>query len=228
MMEPTLTVAGVVVHHPTNVLTDLVLGVQCAVLAVAILRTGRSETQTWASFFLLMSISTACGALKHALGPDAPPLVRVPVLVSSGMAAAVATLLAQLATLEIHAPAPWRRRVLGTLARAQLVLFTLAFIYSDAFSLVGVDTAVGLTPVLVAETGAAARGRPGAGPIAAGLGVSLLAGVIYAAGFSPSPWFDRVDVAHVFMFVALAWIRRGVIDLLGGTVRPAEEVAAWT
>jgi len=226
--EPMLTVAGTVVHHPTNVLTDLVLGVQCAVLARATLRSERDEAQTWAAFFVLMSVSTALGALKHALGPDALPLVRVPVLVSSGMAAAVATLLAQLATLEIHAPPRRRRQILGALARAQLALFTLAFVYSDAFVLVGVDTALGLLPVLVAETRAAARGRPGAGPIAAGLGVSLLTGAVYAIGLSPSPWFDRVDVAHVLMFVALAWIRRGVAELPEGARRPAGEVAAWT
>jgi hypothetical protein len=227
-MEPTFTVAGIVVYHPTNVLTDLALAVQSALLARATLRSDRIEALTWAAFFVLTSVSTSFGAFKHALGPDALALVRVPVLVSSGMAAAVATLMAQLATLQIHAPPARRRRVLGTLARVQLALFALAFVYFDAFALVGVDTAVGLAPVLVAETKAAAGGRPGAGAIAAGLGVSLLAGAVYAAGLSPGPWFDHVDVAHALVFVALSWIRRGVAERPGPTLRPAEEVAAWT
>ncbi len=226
-MEPTIRLADLVVHHPTNVLTDAVLAVQCAVYGRALLREDRVETRTWAAFLVLMSISTAMGALKHGIGGAAPATIRVPVVVTSAMAAAVATLFAQLATLELHWVPPARRRMLFALACGQLTLFSLAFVRSDAFALVGVNTAIGLLPVLCAEAWAAWQGRAGAPEIAAGLVVALVSGAAYAASISPSPWFNRVDVAHLFMFVALAWISRGVARLPRAE-HPAQEVAAWT
>jgi len=226
-MEPTIGLAGLVMHHPTNVLTDAVLAIQCAVYGRELLREDRAETRTWAAFLVLMSISTALGALKHGLGAAAPAQVRVPVVVTSGMAAAVATLFAQLATFELHGVAPRRHRMLCALACGQLTLFSLAFVRSDSFALVGINTAVGLLPVLCVEAWAAWRGRSGARGIAVGLAVALVSGGAYAAAISPSPWFNRVDVAHAFMFVALASIRRGV-GRLPRAERPAQEVAAWT
>jgi hypothetical protein len=88
------------------------------------------------------------------------------------------------------------------------------------------NTAAGLTPVIVAESRAFRRGSPAGGAIAGGLSLSILTGLAYLGDFSPSPWFDNIDVAHLLMGVSFELVRRGAAGVTHPSTEPPSESAA--
>ena len=87
-----------------NALTNAVLAVQCAVYGLRLRRDRASAgVVEWSMFFLLMSVATAAGVLKHGFGAALGEDVYRALLAISNVAGGLAAYFAQCATIQTHA-----------------------------------------------------------------------------------------------------------------------------
>jgi len=151
--------------------------------------------------------------LHYMLGVSAFTLV----LAVSNVASGFSTHSAQRATI-MSVATPARRSLLQLLTLVQLAVFVAAnLVVGPDIMLLIANTAVGLIPVIVVQARAFRRGSTASGAIAGGLMLSMLAGLAYVGKFSPSPWFDCIDVAHLVMGVSLELVRRGAARAPSGS-----------
>ena len=79
--------------------------------------------------------------------------------------------------------------------------------------LTAANTALGLSPVIVAEAVRLRRGTSGAGGwTLAGLSVSLFTGVVYVGNISTGVWFNHIDLAHALMGLSFWLMVRGASE----------------
>jgi hypothetical protein len=215
-METTwLEIGGITVRAPTNAATNLLLAIQCFAYWVSFCRRDSRRSRRWAGFFGMMTVATLAGVFKHGARHLMGESVLAAVLAVSNVATGVAIHMAQEATIVSHA-SPRREIRLRLLIDVQLAVFlAVNVVFGPEIVFLIVNTAVGLLPVIAVE--ASQRGRTeGGGLVAAGLATSVLTGLVYVVGLSPSPWFNHIDVAHLFMGVSFLVVARG----LKGGARP--------
>jgi hypothetical protein len=219
MGATSIEIAGVVIQTPVNVATNLLLTLQCVGYYRYLSRREGEWARCWALFFQMMAVATAAGVVKHGfhylLGVGAFTLV----LAISNVASGFSTHSAQRATVTSLA-APERRSLLQLLTTAQLAVFLAANVaVGPDIMLLIANTAVGLIPVIVVEARAFLRGSTAGGAVAGGLTLSILGGAAYVMRFSPSPWFDCIDVAHLVMGISFELLRRGAARAPSGSLR---------
>lgn len=226
-METSIRIAGLTVLAPVTVVTNLALGVQCALYYRRLRTEPDDRGRFWGLFFLAMSVATLAGALKHGLPHATPSAGYELVLWACALGSAASVYCAQRATL---ASRPAGGRVWTALPALEACGFLAAGLaVGPEMWLVVVNTAVGLVPVLAVESRAAWRGSRASAWVAAGLGVSTGSALAYVGHVSMGVWFNHVDLAHVLMGVSFLLLARGASGeaadgLLG--LRPAAEEAA--
>lgn len=212
MNAPKLELAGWTLNAPVTVATNLILAVQCALLARALLRGQRSlVTRYWGLFFLFMAVATLAGAAKHGYPADARDGMWRVVFLLSNTAAGISMACAGLATVETWvgnaALQRWLRRALGI----QVVAVGVGSLLWTSFAPTLAGTVVVLGPVLAVEAVAAVHGRRGSRAIAAGLMICALTGGLYVLETSVGPWLNHIDLGHLLMFVSLGLVYYGVV-----------------
>jgi hypothetical protein len=217
---------------PTTVLTNLVIAAQCVVLTLRLLPRSRSDLgRPWVLFFACMSVAALAGAVKHGYPPETWQAMGFGAVVVSNTAIAVAAAFAERVTVQTVFRSgrvrAWLQR--GIIAQAGVVCVWT--VLRPGFLPALVSAVAGLTPVLVAESFRALRGRPGARAIAAGFALTAGSGLIYVLGISLAPWIGPIDLAHLSIVASLALIYRGVsertalADVYDGREVPARAAA---
>ncbi|MDP2957238.1 MAG: hypothetical protein Q8N53_12515 [Longimicrobiales bacterium] len=213
-----INIGGLLIRAPVNAGTNLLLAIQCLVYFAGLRKRSDGRIRNWGLFFLLMGAATLAGVAKHGFRHllEGDPLVLV--LALSNVATGFATYFAQRATLDSF---PGTHRPLRLLIAVQLSAYLAANLaVGPEIVLLIANTLVGLSPVIAVEA-ARARTVPGSRLVAAGLSLSILTGGAYLGGFSPSRWFNHIDVAHLFMGVSFHMIWRGVAEGAGSLPRRA-------
>jgi len=222
----TLEAWGIVLGEPTTTFTDLALALESWILFRRMHPTGlprwfpegwpgdpatrSSQAGAWSAFFFFLSIATLLGAAKHGIPHYLAGMPLSLTVFGSSLAAGLAILNAEAATVASHARTAAARRWLKNAALGKFALFVLVIAFSGSFLVVVVNSAIGLGPVMLVAFGAFRRGHPGSGWVAAGLALSLLAACTYVVGIPSHPWFGAADLAHVLMMGTLLMISRGV------------------
>lgn len=209
MDTTSIQVLGVVVHSPVSAGTNVILTLQCLAYYRWLRKRDGERARCWSLFFQMMAVATAAGVAKHGFQPMLGAGGYTLVLAMSNVASGFSTQGAQQATIASFI-APDRRPVLLAMTLIELALFLAAnVVMGPDILLLIANTAVGLIPVIVAESRAFRHGSPAGGAVAGGLSLSILTGLAYLGDFSPSPWFDNIDVAHLLMGVSFEIVRRG-------------------
>lgn len=204
-----LEVGGVAVRAPVTAGTNLLLSVQCAAYFAWRRRTTSPRAGRWSGFFAMMALATLAGVFKHGARHVLSVDGLTAMLAVSNLASAVATWLAQEATILSHAPCGARPR-LRLLIDLQLALFVAVnLLRGPEMVFLIVNTALGLLPVIVVEA-LRRRAVEGGGMVAGGLALSLLTGLVYLGEISLGRWLNHIDVAHVVMGMSFYLIHRGV------------------
>lgn len=207
MESTSIIVAGVTLCAPVNAATNILLTLQCLACWAWLGRRQGERARCWSLFFQMMAVATAAGVVKHAFQESFDADGFTLVLATSSVASGFSILFAQQATLASRAAS---REWLRPLPWLQLGAFLLAnVLWGPEIVLLIANTAIGLIPVIIAEAGAARRGADGGAPVAGGLALSILSGLVYLGGISPSPWFNHIDVAHLVMGASFELLRRG-------------------
>lgn len=184
MSPEAVELAGVTVHAPVSVLTNLALSGQAAWLA-------RGTVRPWDAFLRLLSLGALAGALKH--GAHAGPIHDVARITSNLALGAAATWLASR-----RLPGrPHRLLTAAFGAWGALTVVVPSFLVVVAW-MAGLVGAVG-----VAEACRALRGDPRARRFVAGMGMGSVAAALYLGGASLGPWLGPIDLAHLVLMAAL-------------------------
>jgi hypothetical protein len=204
-----LELGSILIANPMNAATNVFLSEQCACYALILRRHRSTGGDEWAAFFLLMSVTTGAGAVKHGLGHALDAQTYDVVLAITNVAGGLSTYLAQLATIRRRAHP--RSSFLRMVAYTQVCAFLVVnLVFGPELLLLIANTAVGLVPVIVVEGRSARGGCSGSAMIALGLLVATLAGLVYLADVSMGPWFNHIDLAHAVMALSFHAVARGV------------------
>jgi len=208
-METWIEIAGLTISSPVTAFTNLLLSVQCMTYYRR-LRGGRGDRSgNWSLFFLAMAVATLAGAPKHGLKHALPGDIYTVILWLSSLGSAASVYFAQRATL-VSCVSADSRSPLRSLCILEAWLFLGASVaLGPEMWLVVVNTAVGLIPVILAESLAIRDGSRRGAWIVAGLGVSMFTGVVYVGHLSMGRWLNHIDIAHVLMGVSFFLIVRG-------------------
>lgn len=210
-METWIDLGGLTVRSPVTAATNLMLSIQC-MLYFRRRRSGLPDRSGyWSLFFLAMSAATLAGVFKHGFAHALPGGVYELVLWIAAVGSAASVHYAQLAALGGPARSGSSRgRWLRKVSVAQAAVFFCGCVaFGPEMWLVVLNTAVGLVPVIVAESRAWRRGSKRNAWVVGGLSASLLTGVVYVGNLSMGIWFNHVDLAHVLMGVSFWLIVRG-------------------
>jgi len=172
--------------------------------------TRSDQLRPWSAFFFFLSIATLLGAAKHGIPQYLEGVPLSLTVFASSLAAGLAILNAEAATVSGHSPVPAARRWFKKVSLGKFALFLLAISFSGSFLVVIVNSALGLGPVMIVAFAAFRLGHRESGWVAGGLALSLLAASAYVAGIPSHPWFGAADLAHVLMMATLLMIYRGV------------------
>jgi hypothetical protein len=196
-------------HEPATFFTDLILA------ALAAWITWRLHTQLpvrspaahwWIWALGLTAASAFCGGCYHGFGPELPRLVArawwiLTLLLISLTGAAMA-----LSLVEEMLP-PGRKSTGRWFVGAKLAIAVVAVFILPRFIVVLVDYGL----VLLAWAACAiAVSRPWRGLVLAGVGLSVMAGLIQALRWAPAPWFNHNDLYHLVQAGALVAFYRAV------------------
>jgi hypothetical protein len=203
----------------TTAATDLLLAVASCVVVVALGRAPASVARrVWQAALLTAAAGAALGAVAHglAISEGTRELLWQPLYLLLGVTVSL---------FVVGAVASWRgapaaRRVLPPMLGAALVFYLATRLSGGEFLVFVVFQAGTLLFALGVYLRLQARGRAGAGLVAAGLAVTLAAGAVQAAESLTVRlvWeFDHNGVYHLVQLVGLVLLARGLTRVL----RPA-------
>jgi hypothetical protein len=201
------------ITEPTTMVTDYVLGAVALGLAVSLLRHGQAAGQLamrlWGAALVMTAIAAFVGGSYHGFITMLPQAVAARMwtvtLAATGIGSA-----ALLGAAVVAGTGGALQRVLACVVLAKLALY-LFWIWSHTdFLSVIIDYASALVGVVLLAWLASPSGLTGAaGWLAAGVGVSVVAGLIQALRLAPHPMFNHNDLFHVVQTGALYLLFRG-------------------
>ena len=197
----------------TTAATDAILALVCVAGHVLLERLQGVDVwkkRVWASVFALLALGSAIGAFFHAveLAPWWELALRRSLFPILGLSVAM---------FVIGAIADWRgrdqaRAALPWAVAAGVGALALPFLSSLGFRLFVAFEAVGMVTALIIYVALWRRQKPGAGTVAAGIVLTLLAAVIQSTSLSVTIiWpFDHNGLFHLVQIVALFVTAAGV------------------
>ena len=215
---------GATLRQPTTTFTSLLLALECWLLFRRLQPRGlpgwipedgdgnfEDGPHPWSGFFFFMGPAILFGAAKHGVPHYLAGLPLAATVFASSLAAGLATLHLEAATIRARVGSESLRRWLRRGALCKFAVFAVAIVANDSILLVVVDAALGLILVTVAEvradrSGTRKRGRV----VVGGLVFPTLAASAYILNVSIHAWFNHKDLAHVLMMVSLWVLYRGV------------------
>lgn len=201
------------ITEPMTMITDYAMGALALVLALGLFGDADSGRQLsgrlWATAFVMTAVAAIVGGTYHGViqwmsgtaGRVSWKITLLATGVGSACLVSAAVVAATTGTLQ---------RVLIALVCVKLLAFLWTIATRDQFNLVIADYGTALVAVLLAAWFIRPSGlTPAAGWIAAGVGVSVVAGVIQWARLAPHPQFNHNDLFHVVQMAALYLLYRG-------------------
>lgn len=195
-------------YEPSTVLTDLAMGAQTLTYAVLLQRAAESQaSRLWVVALSASSLASFAGALRHAVPPDAPPLIRE----GSWKIVGIATTLGSAALLAAGVVATQPRRLrpwwwAGIVAKG--VSFGALNLAQDDFRFIIYDYGASMLLLLGLLLAAKPR-RPGTHWIITGLLVAFIAAAIQRSRRSWHRHFNHNDLYHLVQMLAFHFLYTG-------------------
>jgi hypothetical protein len=201
------------ITEPMTMITDYAMGALALVLAIRLFGDAGAGQQLsgrlWAAAFVMTAVAAFVGGTYHGfiqwMPGTAGRLSWKLTLLATGVGSACL-----LSAAIVAATSGTVQRGLLALVCVKLILFVWTISTRDQFNLVIADYGAALIAVLLLALFVRPTGlTPAAGWIAAGVGVSVVAGVIQWARLAPHPQFNHNDLFHAVQTAALYLLYRG-------------------
>ena len=179
--------------EPTTVLTDYALGAVAAWVSVLLFKSTYASQRFWAVAFAALAVGAFLGGTWH--GFVRSDLLWKATVLSVGVTSFGMVAGSALATME--------SKLLPVLAAMKLVAYTGWMLFHDEFIGVVLDTGIALLVV------AALHLWKWNGPMLAGVGLSVLAGLVQASGFALHEHFNHNDLYHLIQIAGVVFLYQG-------------------
>ena len=180
-------------NEPTTVITDYLLGVVAAWVAFQLLKEKERSRFYWGIAFAALAAGAFLGGTWH--GFVRSELLWKATVLSVGVASFGMVTGSALATL--------RSRALPVLAAVKLAAYIGWMLFHDEFIYVVLDTGSALLVI------AALHLWKWNGPMLAGVGVSVIAGLVQASGFALHEQFNHNDLYHLIQIAGVLLLYHG-------------------
>jgi len=201
------------ITEPMTLATDYAMGALALVLAASLFGDAAAGQQLssrlWAAAFVMTAVASFVGGTYHGFIQWMPGVTRrvswKVTLLATGVGSACL-----LSAAVVASTTDTLRQALIALVCVKLLVFLWTIATRDQFSLVIADYGTALVAVLLLAALVRPTGlTPAAGWLAAGVGVSAVAGVIQWARLAPHPAFNHNDLFHLVQMAALYLLYRG-------------------
>lgn len=201
------------ITEPTTVLTNVVLACLAFVLGARLGYGAAAEGSASGSFIALgllsTSVAAAFGAAAHGIDPLTDREQRARcwrlALYATGFAGA-----ASIASVAFFTSRGSIRTTILIVAGLKLLAYFVSIARRPEFRVAVADYGAALAVLLAGSLYAMVRWHsPGTGWMAAGVGVSLVAGLVQARRIAPHRHFNHNDLYHLVQMVALYLFYRG-------------------
>ncbi|MEO7174462.1 MAG: hypothetical protein ABIV51_01490 [Saprospiraceae bacterium] len=213
-----IDIMGIHILEPMAVLTDLIVSAVCLYCFFKLKNTMKGQApfiRLYAIFFLVMSITTFLGGwFGHAFLDRISIAWKLPGWLSSMIAIGFAERAAIM-----HAN-PYFRPRLGRFISwfniFEIAFFVIITLITLEFKYVEMHVIYGLLLIVFSfETLVYIKSRDrGSRLVQYGIGVAVIMGLVHVLKLSPHKWFNYLDLAHVFMAIALYVIYLGVKKMM--------------
>ena len=201
------------ITEPMTLVTDYLLGALALALAFRLFGAagtgGQLSVRLWGIAFVMTAVAAVTGGTYHGFIEMVPAsagrLLWKITLITTGFGSA-----ALLGAAVLAAAAGTLQWVLLALVVLKLVVFVEVVLTRNNFLLVILDYGSALLAVLLGAIFLRPTGlTPAAGWLAAGVAVSVVAGIVQAFRLAPHPRFNHNDLFHVIQMGALYLLYRG-------------------
>jgi len=208
MQQPSIELFGILIEEPVTTLTDILISLVCfyAFHQLGQLKREGKVHFFFRYYFLLMGLSTLIGGiLGHAFQYNLGHIWKLPGWLVSMFAISLME-----RTSIFHAQ-PLLNPTIGKIYQianvVELVLIFFIVLYTQSFRYIEIHSAFGLL-VVSFTLNAFIWGRTkneGSWYIMLAIGVIGIAAFFFTTKISISPWFNHMDISHVFMAIGI-WI----------------------
>lgn len=207
MIDTTITIAGIPVHEPMTVFTDIIISVLAISFYMNLKNSKAPVIIHWGYFFLFFGLSTLIGACSHAFFLIHDGWMYKSFWLPMQLINGIAVYFAQQATLVSVLKSNASRKTWEKMYRFQLIAFMIAVPLFQNFLVTVIENALGLIPVMILHYKYKEQYTR---IIANGIAISFLTAIIHISKFSLHAYFNYNDIAHVCIMISLFVMYTGV------------------
>jgi len=212
MQDTSIDLFGLFILEPMTAFTDFIITVLCISVCFSLrkITDNCNSIKPWILFFLLMGVSTFLGGNAHAFFSYLDGTPYTILWLTMHLVSGLAIYFAQTATIVSELKSFAHKRFLTFLPLVQYIIFSVLTLWLQDFSTVKINTAIGMSLILLVNLNSYHKGSKANGYIAAGILVSFLTAAVHGTRFSFNAWFNYNDVSHVLIMISLYLMFFGV------------------
>jgi hypothetical protein len=217
-----ITIFGRILFEPVTFATNTVMMLFCVLVFVNLSKYKLALARQWAWFFLLIGISSQCGAVAHGVQYQlGDAFIRTVVFLVNALSLIAIYFCFKAANTYYFMAKPNSGKLVTYLVIFYIaVLLAVTFIQNN-FLLIKIHAGVVLLYSFIIHLIAMSRKQAGSANIAAGIFISFLSILVHSIKLSFHEWFNYKDISHVIMIISLAVIYSGVTLIAKGNSQPA-------
>lgn len=206
-----IRIAGLEIHEPITVLTNIIICVMCFVFFFLIKRNHQHKlgSTLWRFFFLCMALSSFIGAFKHGFLENKMDNIYLMCWLPMQAITIAGNYYAQRATAITALKDSSFKRLFINIATLQLILFIPAVFIFQNYTVVTINTALALIPVMVMHFTKAKHDRTYLW-MAYGIAILFLTAFVHTTKFSLHRYFNYLDISHVLLMITFCFFYIGI------------------
>jgi hypothetical protein len=202
--------------EPSTASTDLILAIICLIIMRRLTKDvpGNRWVRGWQFFFAGMGLSALTGVFVHGLRNYLSAADQYLIWMIMNIISGASVCFAQYATLQSVLLKAQNRNFYVALSALQLVayLFCLLLIHPFSFTIVIIQVAIGMLPVMVINFCDSSKGKTGGIWLGVGIALTFISAVFHILKVSISEhWFNFNDIGHVFIGTSFLLICKGIL-----------------
>jgi hypothetical protein len=208
-IDTTIYLGGIAIHQPVTAFTDFIVTVLCFYFYKTLKSASGKSIFYWKYFFLILSIATLFGGCSHAFFTDHTDKGYKFFWLTMQLFNGFAVYAAQQATLNSVLLLSEKRTLWNKISAVQLLIFIPSVFIFQNFTVVSVDMALGLIPIMIIHF-KDSKINPSSLWIAYGILISFLTAAVHFSKFSLHVYFNYLDIAHLLIMINLSVMFLGV------------------
>ena len=210
-IDTTIYISDFAIHQPVTVFTDFLITALCFYFYWKLNRASFLDDSTinWKRFYLLLSLASFIGAFSHGLFAVHEGFGYKSFWLTMQALNVFSVYRAQQATLFSALKNSAKKYYWNLSYHTQLLFFFVAVFVFQNFSVVVIDSIIGLIPIMIIHFIDAKKINTSYW-IAYGIVVLCFAAIVNATKFSPHIYFNYLDFSHLIILIQLSVMFIGI------------------